>query len=287
MLYQIGQLARIIVQWEDINGNPADPTTVTVLVQSPDGTQQTYGVPPIERDGVGLYHYDLTCSEAGSYLFVWTAGGAIDGAQQGSITVAESILTAPVAPPINLCTLDEVRYWLNLKTDNAGPSDLKLERLITGASRMILSLTDRDSFITPQTYSERRNGNGTNSMATYEWPIQSVSSVLYSPGHTIPASSDGFQNGWVNDAYRVMLIGYWFPIGFQNVTLNYTAGFTAVPEDITQACIELVAQKWVRSSHIDQEGGSLAQQTVTWSKRDIPAEVQTVIDHYKRRAVIE
>jgi len=289
MTYEIGQLARLEVLFQDINGNQADPTTVSVLVQSPDGTQVNYNPPDVVRDGTGSYHFDLLVLQAGSYLYQWNGTGVLVAVQEGSITVAESILTAPIVPPIDLCSLDEVRDWLNL---GPGQSDLKLERLITSASRFILSQTYRQSFIVPQNQVERRNGNGTNMIATYTWPITAVNSVLFAGGifgsNPVPASPDGVVPGWINDNNRIYLVGlYYFPAGFQNVVLNYNSGFNGVPEDVNQACVELVAQKFTRSRHIDEDSQSMMQQVVSYSKKDIPPEVQTVINKYKIRAVIE
>lgn len=288
-VYEIGQLARLEVIFQDINGNPADPTTVSVLVQSPDGTQVNYNPPDVVRDETGSYHFDLLVLQAGSYLYQWNGTGVLVAVQEGSITVAESILTAPVAPPIDLCSLDEVRDWLNL---GPGQSDLKLERLITSASRFILSSTSRDSFITPQTEIERRNGNGSNMICPYKWPILNVASVTTSGGifgaTAIPASPDGVIPGWINDANRIYLVGcYYFPKGFQNVLLTYDSGFVSVPEDVNQACVELVAQKFTRSRHIDEDSQSMGPQVVSYNKKDIPEEVRTVIEKYKVRAVIE
>lgn len=289
MTYEIGQLARLEVIFQDINGNPADPTTVSVLVQSPDGTQVNYNPPDVVCDGTGSYHFDLLVLQAGSYLYQWNGTGVLVAVQEGSITVAESILTAPVAPPIDLCSLDEVRDWLNL---GPGQSDLKLERLITSASRMILTLTHRTSFNTPQITAERRNGNGQNKIAVYQWPIISVQSVVVQGGifgtTNIPASPDGITPGWINDSNVIYLVGqYWFNKGFQNVNLGYTNGFASVPEDINQACVELVCQKYTRSRHIDEDSQSMMQQVVSYSKRDIPPEVQTVIGHYQIKGYIE
>jgi hypothetical protein len=129
-------------------------------------------------------------------------------------------------------------------------------------------------------------------ISPYTWPILSVSSVSYAGGifgsTTIPQSPNGVQPGWVNDANRIYLVGlYYFPVGFQNVTLNYTSGFNSIPEDVNQSVVELVAQKFIRSRHIDEDSQRLGDQVTSYSKKDIPPEVQTVIDRYKIRAVIE
>jgi hypothetical protein len=57
-----------------------------------------------------------------------------------------------------------------------------------------------------------------------------------------------------------------------------------VPEDIAQACIELVAQRWTRKGHIDQDsvsmGGPVAQ-TTSYQKGALPKEVEQICNRYK------
>lgn len=56
-----------------------------------------------------------------------------------------------------------------------------------------------------------------------------------------------------------------------------------LPMDLTQAAIELASQKFRRRGHQDQDSGSLSGQSVSFSKKDVPAEVATVIQQYNRR----
>lgn len=177
--------------------------------------------------------------------------------------------------------------------------DLKLASLITRASQMFLSLSGRTSFGSTTT-TERRNGNGQPIMCPYWWPILSVASLTIN-GVTIPPSPNGTQAGWINDANRVMLVGgsgfplvpamtpYTFWNGYQNVLLNYTYGWTSIPFDVTQAVIELVAQKYRRSQHVDQISQALPAGggTVTFSQKDVPDEVRSIVNNYRIKAIIE
>ncbi len=177
--------------------------------------------------------------------------------------------------------------------------DYKLSRLITSCSQLFLSLANRSTFI-PTLCSETRNGNGANVIVPYNWPLLSVASVTAN-GVAVPPSPDGVRAGWVNDRYQIMLIGggafprfpalmpYSFPRGFQNVVLVYTYGFAAIPFDVSQAVIELVAQKYRRAQHVDQDSQALPSGggTVSFSRKDIPPEVQTVIDQYRIKGIIE
>ena len=61
-----------------------------------------------------------------------------------------------------------------------------------------------------------------------------------------------------------------------------------IPDDIQQACIELVAQKCARSQHIDQDTLSYGQgQTTSYQRVAIPRETQFALERYKLMPVLE
>lgn len=166
--------------------------------------------------------------------------------------------------------------------------DTRFSRLITNASTMFLNEAQRAIYgLLPLVMAEKRNGYNYDSISTKNCPIISVQSV-YVNGKLIPPSPDGVQPGWVNDSFNIYLIGYCFYRGYQNVLLNYTAGYDSIPFDVSQAVIELVGQKYRRSQHIDQDSQRTQDgQVISFSKKDIPPEVQTVIDLYRIKAQIE
>jgi hypothetical protein len=180
-------------------------------------------------------------------------------------------------------------------------ADVALARLITSCTRLMLRLMNRDAVLV-ESVTERRNGSGTERMALRCWPVVSVTSVTV--GNTVlPASSNGVQAGWVTDGFSVLLVGSQYPgyfyggcaggifaKGFQNIAIVYTYGWTTVPEDIAQACIELVAQRWARKGHIDQDsvsmGGPVAQ-TTSYQKGALPKEVEQVCERYRLLPIME
>lgn len=58
------------------NGNPVDPTTVTIILTDPSGVATTVSV-GIVRDSVGAYHYDWTPQMAGVWTIRYQGSGAI------------------------------------------------------------------------------------------------------------------------------------------------------------------------------------------------------------------
>jgi hypothetical protein len=72
----------------DINGNAADPTTVSLFVIKPDGTGTTYLYPgAVVRDGIGQYHYDLTLDQKDKWLYEWIGTGVLTVVGPGEIEV--------------------------------------------------------------------------------------------------------------------------------------------------------------------------------------------------------
>lgn len=74
----------------DVNGDPVDPTDITMRVEEPDGTAVTYsfnGVPSLSKENVGRYYVDVTLDAAGlwKYRLAWT--GAAIGAEEGVLHV--------------------------------------------------------------------------------------------------------------------------------------------------------------------------------------------------------
>ena len=93
MIYDIGDVARIAAVFTDLNGNPVDPTTITLLIQDPANNQTT---PAPSHDSTGNFHYDLTTALAGTYTYRWTGTGAATVVIEGSIIVeATSVVSQP------------------------------------------------------------------------------------------------------------------------------------------------------------------------------------------------
>lgn len=76
-----------------------------------------------------------------------------------------------------------------------------------------------------------------------------------------------------------------FPAGTQNIIMDYTAGFTTMPDDIKSACLILTKtlyQRW-REESFGAESYSIDGMAVR--QNDLPDFVKTVIGRYRRRLV--
>ena len=76
MIYPVQTLSRLSVTFTG-GGSPADPTTVTLTIITPDGAQHTVAQPPIVRDGIGAYHYDYTVATVGVHQYEFQGTGAV------------------------------------------------------------------------------------------------------------------------------------------------------------------------------------------------------------------
>lgn len=91
-----GIIKRISVTFIDSNGDPADPTAVTLKVKNPAGTETsyTYAAEEITKSDTGDYYKDLTIAGAttseGVWYYRWEAAGAIVTANEGNFTINDS-----------------------------------------------------------------------------------------------------------------------------------------------------------------------------------------------------
>lgn len=192
-----------------------------------------------------------------------------------------------------LCQLQDVKTYLGI---TVATTDNVLTALVQNASAFIESYCNR---VFEQTaYVETRNGNGADRIFVRAPPIISITSVTVD-NVTIPAAPDTISYGYVNDEDMVYLrtgtrltpvvvqagsytgVPVTFRRGVQNVVLTYSGGYSIIPLDVNQACIELVALKFAKRDRIDKSNEVLAQQTVGFSMADMPAQVRTALSAYR------
>jgi hypothetical protein len=65
------------------------------------------------------------------------------------------------------------------------------------------------------------------------------------------------------------------------VRLAYTAGYAAIPAEIEQACIALVALRYKERDRIGHVSKSLAGETVAFSQKDMSDDIKTALLAYK------
>lgn len=186
----------------------------------------------------------------------------------------------------DLTTLANVKAWLSITTNG---EDAVLQSLITSVSKYIENWLNRT--ILSATYTEYRDGTGTNRIMLANQPVTAVSSVVMNnlgvPAVAIPAST-AMSFGYVFDARNIKLVGFGakFPMGMNNVVVTYTAGYATVPVDIERACLELVALRFRERSRIGENSKSIGGETVSYNVKDFPDSVRTLLNQYRKVATI-
>lgn len=97
----IGSLVRLAAAWRvpaTPQGTLTDPTTVTLTIRLPDGSQvvSAYGgataAGTITKDATGLYHADYLPLTEGEHRWRWAGTGAAHAPDEGKFTIRGSSL---------------------------------------------------------------------------------------------------------------------------------------------------------------------------------------------------
>lgn len=178
----------------------------------------------------------------------------------------------------DLTTLANAKAWLN---ETSTANDQLISRLVSAASDYIQTWLNRTFAIS--SYTETRNGTDGDGMAVKNYPVTQVTSITVD-GVSIPQSTSTGMSGWtLNDTgTMIYLRGYRFTRGRSNVVLNYSAGFAATPNEIEQACIELVGLRMKDRDRIGVVSKGLAGESITFSQKDFSDAIQTTLTNYKK-----
>jgi hypothetical protein len=182
----------------------------------------------------------------------------------------------------DLATLADVKAWLQIG-QNPFPAtdDALLARLITAASRFIESWLQRQ--VAPGDWLEMRDGTGGQRLVFANFPVSAVLSLSID-GLTIPpaAADGGFGAGYAFTPVELALRGYVFTRRPQNVIVTYTAGYAATPPDVSQACIELVCQRYRERSRTGEVSKALVGgEAVRFSTKDMSDDVKMLLLQYR------
>jgi hypothetical protein len=144
--YPNGQPVRLSTTVKDVTGTLTNAGTLTLTVQNPDATQQSFAAPTL--DSTGMYHQDIPATaltQNGHYLYIWQATGAGAGVSRGDFDVFDpfemeilSLQDAKQAlsiPATSTSSDDEIQGMIDTIE-----SDLEM---ITGGPLVTRSVTER------------------------------------------------------------------------------------------------------------------------------------------------
>ncbi|TXH41835.1 MAG: hypothetical protein E6Q97_36730 [Desulfurellales bacterium] len=180
----------------------------------------------------------------------------------------------------DLTTVPKVRQFFGIQNND---DDARIGSLITACSKAITQYLSRNLLAQEYT-AERYDGNDSDILMLKAFPVVSVSLVTIN-GVTQSASSDGLlQAGYYPaDTYIFLVGGARFPRGRNNVIVTYTAGYSTVPEDVVEACIEMVGDRYKLPSRLGERSKALQQGgSVSYDMENMSARVKGLLSPYRR-----
>jgi len=188
------------------------------------------------------------------------------------------------AAPDDLCTLADLKAWLPNQGNN---DDVTLQSLISNGSLQILQFIDRPHILASVlgALAENYDGNDSDRLLPHQFPIIAVSGVMVD-GIPIPQATSPTTAGFLWDSRRVLLRGYRFNRGVQNVQLSYTAGYASVPLDLRQAAIEAFALVYRQRVRIGEKTNHMSGQfTISFDMSEVPPRSLSIFNQYRRLAL--
>lgn len=90
--WNVGDVAKISVTFT-VAGTATDPTTVTLSVQGPNGTINTYSYAStsVTKTSTGAYYKNILLDTEGSWYWRWQGTGSAAAADEGEIIVKTSV----------------------------------------------------------------------------------------------------------------------------------------------------------------------------------------------------
>lgn len=188
------------------------------------------------------------------------------------------------AAPDDLCTVNELAAWLPNYNHN---DDVNLQTLITNGSLQVLNYLNRPHILASVIgqLNETYDGNDADRLLPHYFPIVSVTSLSIDGVPVAPSTLPSIA-GFLWDSRRVLLRGYLFNRGVQNIQIAYNAGYSSLPLDLKQAAIEAFALAYRQRTHIGEKSNSMGGQvTLGFDMSDTPGRSVAVFDQYRRLAL--
>lgn len=182
-----------------------------------------------------------------------------------------------------LTSLDDLKEYIGLTT---GDHDLLLENLIDRATDLFETYCDRK--FAAAAYTEYHDGRGLDKLFPKQWPVNSVTSIHDDSDWTWGADTliDAGDYRIAHDGYIQMKTST-FSDDVQNVKIVYNGGYSTIPEDLAQACIEQAAWMFKQSPEgsalLGVSAKSFPDGSVSYTTRDLLSQVTLVLEKYRRR----
>lgn len=238
MSYTLGQQVVLTTAVTDTLGVPT-AATMSLTVTRPDGTTLVSGVGlTINTTGTGTYSCVVPTTQAGTYLYLWTASGAAIGVDDGQFDV--------LAITRRIASLADAKLHMN-KQNTA--DDVEIQDFMDAAQAVI---TREIGDVVPTSYTETVEVDGYRLILTAR-PVLSITSlkVYYSAAAMVTLDPATYRfDGPTGIVERTGAGGYPIPFTGQGdqADVVYLSGRTGpVPPNVRLAYLELTAHLWRNS----------------------------------------
>jgi hypothetical protein len=186
-----------------------------------------------------------------------------------------------------LFTLAELKSFLNYPDTS---KDDELSRVVDAVSWFVNSFTGRK--LLARDLTEYYDGDGTNKLYVDNYPINSSSSEIevyvstdvprdYSAGNKVDADNILIYD----DEGLIVVLNTFFSAGAQTVKVVYNGGYSTVPHDLKDACLQVASMLWKRekgSLHglttVSFQNGSATYEI----EKAMPASARLILEDYRR-----
>jgi len=176
-----------------------------------------------------------------------------------------------------LASLVDIKELLSIAH---GDDDALLTRVVGAASDYFEHQTGR--IILVADYVEIQDGTGGRVIVPSNYPLVSVAaSGVVIDGTVVPLSTGYGVAGYYLNGNVIRLRDTWVTDGQGNVSISYRAGYTAAPEDVRQAVLELASLMYRERTRFGQQSANISGEGVTFYYAP-PARVVATIETYRR-----
>jgi len=186
----------------------------------------------------------------------------------------------------SLVDLETITAFLNAdKTDS--DQQAILTYYINTASALCNTITMRK--LKSRDLTEYYSGDGTNIILTNEYPITAITAVYDDLDRSYGSDTliDSSDLVYLPDrlAYMIVYDGGTFNSGIKNLKVQYTAGYTTIPYDLQQACLEIIAYyyKNTEENRFGVTARTIGGGSVTIETNNIPDSAMTILARYSRK----
>ena len=186
----------------------------------------------------------------------------------------------------SLVDLETVTAFLNADASNADQQAI-LTYYINTASALCNTITMRK--LKSRDLTEYYSGDGTNIILTNEYPITAITAVYDDLDRTYDSDtqidSDDLAIRPDGLAYMIVYDGGAFNTGIKNIKVQYTAGYTTIPYDLQQACLEIIAYyfKNTEENRFGVTSRTIGGGSVTIETNKIPDSAMAILGRYSRK----